>query len=123
MIIVTVDRIEGFWAVLLTGEDGAVEVDVPAALLPEGTEEGSRLTLELRLALKSGEKCPVSGQYQQLTGGEDGGEYGLTKGETMPPGPEGTTDTVYILVDRTRHLGDTPFVTDGPDTEGEGNEG
>ena len=41
--VVTVDRIEGEYAVLV---DGARQVDVPLAWLPDGVEEGTVLRLD-----------------------------------------------------------------------------
>ena len=45
-----VDRIEdGGTAVVLVGEGEGVSVDLPAELLPEGTEGGSHLVITVRL--------------------------------------------------------------------------
>ncbi len=45
-----VDRIEdGRLAVLLVGEDEETKVELPASLLPEGTESGSHLVINVSL--------------------------------------------------------------------------
>ncbi len=45
-----VDRVEdGGTAVLHVGEDEATRVELPASLLPEGSEDGSHLTLTVAL--------------------------------------------------------------------------
>jgi hypothetical protein len=43
-----VDRFEGDYAVLLI-EDDEIKVDFPRKLLPDGTREGSWLTVDLKL--------------------------------------------------------------------------
>jgi hypothetical protein len=51
--------------------------------------------------LKPGNKAPASGQYKQV--GPRGGvikEITATKGETLPPGPKGST---YKIADRTKN--------------------
>lgn len=55
--------------------------------------------------LKSGEKAPVSGQYQQIgPRGGKGPEVTVVKGESMPPTPK--TGMTYNLVDLTKHKSD-----------------
>jgi hypothetical protein len=45
-----VDRIEdGGWAVVLFGEDEGFSLDLPASMLPAGTEAGSRLVIDVSL--------------------------------------------------------------------------
>jgi hypothetical protein len=44
---VTVDRIEGTVAVLISCEDESVRVNVPVSLLPPGTREGETLTIRI----------------------------------------------------------------------------
>ena len=49
-----IDRIEdGGKAVVLVGEDESVEVDLPAALLPEGAADGDHLTITVKLDAES----------------------------------------------------------------------
>ncbi|NLU36607.1 MAG: DUF3006 domain-containing protein [Clostridiales bacterium] len=50
-----VDRIEGDTAVLLIGEE-ETRLDIPLRLLPEGTREGSHLTIAFELDKDSEEK-------------------------------------------------------------------
>jgi len=42
-----IDRIEGTIAVLISCEDEAVRLNLPAALLPPGTREGDIITLSI----------------------------------------------------------------------------
>jgi len=44
---VTVDRIEGTVAVLLSCEDESVRLNVPVSLLPPGCQEGETLTIRI----------------------------------------------------------------------------
>ena len=44
---VTIDRIEGNVAVLISREDESVRVNVPVSLLPPGCREGDILTIRL----------------------------------------------------------------------------
>jgi len=44
---VTVDRIEGSVAVLISCEDESVRVNVPVSLLPPGCREGETLTIRI----------------------------------------------------------------------------
>jgi len=44
---VTVDRIEGAVALLISCEDESVQVNVPVRLLPRGCREGDILTLRI----------------------------------------------------------------------------
>ena len=49
-----IDRIEdGDVAVLLVGDDGKTQVDVPVSLLPEGAAEGDHLRLTITLDKES----------------------------------------------------------------------
>ena len=50
-----VDRIENQIAVVLVGKD-EIQLDVPLRLLPEGTREGSHLTIAFELDKDSEEK-------------------------------------------------------------------
>ncbi len=51
--------------------------------------------------LKPGMDAPVSAQYQQIgPRGGKGIEVTVSKGETLPPGPKGTT---YQIADRTKN--------------------
>ena len=51
--------------------------------------------------LKPGKKAPVSAQYQQVgPRGGKGKEVTVVKGESLPPGPKGTT---YRIADRTKN--------------------
>ncbi len=51
--------------------------------------------------MRSGQKAPSSGQYQQIgPRGGAGKEVTSVKGETLPPAPKGST---YKLVDRTKN--------------------
>ena len=43
-----IDRIEGKLAVLLMGEDGSINVNMPLILLPEGCREGDVLDVAIR---------------------------------------------------------------------------
>jgi hypothetical protein len=44
---VTIDRIEGTVAVLVSREDESVRVNVPVSLLPSGSREGDILTIRI----------------------------------------------------------------------------
>jgi hypothetical protein len=44
---VTIDRIEGTIAVLISREDESVRVNVPVSLLPPGCREGDVLTIRI----------------------------------------------------------------------------
>ena len=44
---VTIDRIEGTVAVLISREDESVRVNVPVSLLPPGCREGDILTIRI----------------------------------------------------------------------------
>ncbi len=44
----TLDRFEDGCAVLLVRDDEAIEIDVPAFLLPEGCEEGDILDITIK---------------------------------------------------------------------------
>jgi hypothetical protein len=44
---VTIDRIEGSVAVLISHEDESVRVNVPVSLLPPGCREGDILTIRI----------------------------------------------------------------------------
>ena len=44
---VTIDRIEGTIAVLISREDESVRVNIPVSLLPPGSREGDILTIRI----------------------------------------------------------------------------
>jgi hypothetical protein len=46
-MMVTIDRIEGTVAVLVSREDESVRVNVPVSLLPPGCREGDILTIRI----------------------------------------------------------------------------
>ncbi|HEX8176576.1 MAG TPA: DUF3006 domain-containing protein [Pyrinomonadaceae bacterium] len=49
-----IDRIEdGDLAVLLIGEDGKTQIDVPVSLLPEGASDGDHLRISISLDRRS----------------------------------------------------------------------
>ena len=51
--------------------------------------------------LKSGHTAPASGQYQQIgPRGGKGPEVTVSKGETLPPAPKGST---YRIADRSNN--------------------
>lgn len=56
---------------------------------------------------KSGQKAPVSGQYEVVgpKGGKTGTEVTATQGETLPPTPK--PGQGFILVDKTKHKADS----------------
>ena len=49
---VTLDRIEGTVAVLISREDESVRVNVPVSLLPPGCQEGDILTIRIERDLQ-----------------------------------------------------------------------
>jgi len=65
---VTIDRIEGTVAVLVSREDESVRVNVPVSLLPPGSREGDILTIRIeqdREATEAAQKR-VSGLIEKL---------------------------------------------------------
>ena len=50
---VTLDRIEGAVAVLISREDESVRVNVPVSLLPPGCREGDILTIRIERDLQA----------------------------------------------------------------------
>lgn len=58
-----------------------------------------------RPILKPGQKAPQSGQYEILgpRGARSGNERTVTRGEPLPPTPQGGQR--YTLVDATKHRG------------------
>jgi hypothetical protein len=50
---VTLDRIEGTVAVLISREDESVRVNVPVSLLPPGCREGDILTIRIERDLQA----------------------------------------------------------------------
>ena len=65
---VTLDRIEGTVAVLISREDESVRVNVPVSLLPPGCREGDILTIRIerdRVATESAQER-VSGLIEKL---------------------------------------------------------
>ncbi|MBI2842554.1 MAG: DUF3006 domain-containing protein [Armatimonadetes bacterium] len=67
-----VDRIEGAMAVLLVGED-QFRVVIPYKLMPEGTEEGSVLSIQMEIdsAATEDAKRRVRNLINRLSRGED----------------------------------------------------
>jgi len=51
-----------------------------------------------KIKLTPGTKAPVSGQYSSSEGGEVTG----VKGKRLPPGPKGSKNVEYVLVDKTK---------------------
>ena len=65
---VTLDRIEGAVAVLISREDESVRVNVPASLRPPGCREGDILTIRIerdRVATESAQER-VAGLIEKL---------------------------------------------------------
>ena len=65
---VTIDRIEGTVAVLISREDESVRVNVPVLLLPPGCREGDILTIRIeqdRVATEAAQER-VSGLIEKL---------------------------------------------------------
>jgi len=65
---VTLDRIEGTVAVLISREDESVRVNVPVSLLPPGCREGDILTIRIervRVATESAQER-VAGLIEKL---------------------------------------------------------
>jgi hypothetical protein len=65
---VTIDRIEGTVAVLISREDESVRVNVPVSLLPPGCREGDILRIEIDRdpAATEAVKERVSGLIEKL---------------------------------------------------------
>ena len=65
---VTIDRIEGTVAVLISREDEAVLVNVPVSLLPHGCQEGDILTIRIERDIQATEAAHerVSGLIEKL---------------------------------------------------------
>ena len=71
---VTIDRIEGTVAVLISREDESVRVNIPVSLLPPGCREGDILTILIerdRAATKAAQER-VSGLIEKLKNGNKG---------------------------------------------------
>ena len=65
---VTLDRIEGTVAVLISREDESVRVNVPVSLLPPGCREGDTLTIRIerdRVATEAAQER-VAGLIEKL---------------------------------------------------------
>ena len=65
---VTIDRIEGTVAVLISREDESVRVNIPVSLLPPGCREGDILTIRIeqdRVATEAAQER-VSGLIEKL---------------------------------------------------------
>ena len=65
---VTIDRVEGTVAVLISGEDESVRVNIPVSLLPPGCREGDILTILIerdRAATEAAQER-VSGLIEKL---------------------------------------------------------
>ncbi len=65
---VTIDRIEGTCAVLISREDEPVRVNVPLSLLPPGCREGDILTIRIERDLQETDivQKRVSGHIEKL---------------------------------------------------------
>ncbi|HTX43583.1 MAG TPA: DUF3006 domain-containing protein [Methanocella sp.] len=65
---VTLDRIEDGCAVLLVRDDEAIEINMPACLLPPGCEEGDILDVTIKKDKKSTAEAKerVSGLIEKL---------------------------------------------------------
>jgi len=65
---VTIDRIEGTVAVLISREDGSVRVNVPVSLLPPGCREGDILTIRIERDVEATEaaQARVAGLIEKL---------------------------------------------------------
>jgi len=65
---VTIDRIEGTVAVLISREDESVQVDIPVSLLPPGCREGDILTIRIEQDIQATEAAQerVSGLIEKL---------------------------------------------------------
>jgi hypothetical protein len=65
---VTIDRIEGTVAVLISREDESVLVNVPVSLLPHGCQEGDILTIRIERDIQATESAHerVSGLIEKL---------------------------------------------------------
>ena len=65
---VTIDRIEGTVAVLVSREDESVRVNVPVSLLPPGSREGDILTIRIERDREATEAAQerVSGLIEKL---------------------------------------------------------
>lgn len=55
------------------------------------------------MALRPGDKAPVSGQYERVgpRGGHTGREVTVVRGEPLPPTPK--PNSTYRIADRTRN--------------------
>ena len=65
---VTIDRVEGTVAVLISREDESVRVNIPVSLLPPGCREGDILTIRIvrdRAATEAAQER-VSGLIEKL---------------------------------------------------------
>jgi hypothetical protein len=49
------DRFEGGWAVVIAGDDGEIQLDLPLDRLPPGTKAGDHLIINVRLDRESTE--------------------------------------------------------------------
>ncbi len=65
---VTIDRIEGTVAVLVSREDESVRVNVPVSLLPPGCREGDILTIRIERYMAETEAAQerISGLIEKL---------------------------------------------------------
>ena len=65
---VTIDRIEGTVAVLISRADESVRVNVPLSLLPPGCREGDILTIRIERDIQATEAAQerVSGLIEKL---------------------------------------------------------
>ena len=60
---VTIDRIEGTVAVLISREDESVQVDIPVSLLPPGCREGDILTIRIEQ-----DRAATEAAYERVSG-------------------------------------------------------
>jgi len=60
---VTIDRIEGTVAVLISREDESVRVNVPVSLLPPGCREGDILTIRIEQ-----DRAATEAAYERVSG-------------------------------------------------------
>ena len=65
---VTIDRIEGTIAVLISREDESVRVNIPVSLLPPGCREGDILTIRIERDVEATEaaQARVAGLIEKL---------------------------------------------------------
>jgi hypothetical protein len=64
----TIDRIEGTVAILISHQDGSVRLNVPVSLLPPGCREGDILTIRIErdIPATNAARAQVSGLIEKL---------------------------------------------------------